>query len=151
MRPKRLMLALGFGALALVTFVILYQFGPPGIKAGEDRILSSMLLTNGNRLVVVTHRTGHPIDAYEVTLYRIDQKTNVFAYYLGHEEAFWWGCSLRASSATNKVQILAFWQPLAAYSIADDSVSWPGEKRPDTPPHKNDAANVVRHLAQSGK
>src|SRR5712691_3603035 len=64
--------------LAVVVCGLVYQFGPPGIKPGDDRVLSSMRLQNGDLLYIVAHRTTSIVDTYEVCLYRVNQNTNLF-------------------------------------------------------------------------
>jgi len=142
MKSKYIFVGGGAGLLFVAILALLYQFGPPGIKTGEDRILSSTVLSNGSRIYVVAHRTGHLIDAYEVSLYRVDQSTNVFVCFLGHQEAFWWGSSLQASSSSDVVEIRAFWQMVANYSVSNGSVTWSDKKRGSYPSYKIDGVNV---------
>lgn len=129
-------------ALVVLIFVIaIAHFGPPGIKAGEDQVLSSMCLANGRKLFIVAHRTDSPFDAYEVSLYQVDQATNVFVCFLGHEESFWWGCSMRSESASN-VTIRAYWRKVADYSLSDGTLFWTDKSRGDFPTYKIDGDKV---------
>ena len=134
--------ALVAGIALLAAVILLFHFGPPGIKAGEDRILSSTLLTNGSRPFLVAHRTGHPIDAYEVSLFRVDQSTNVFVNWLGHEDGYWWWASLVAGPAGDKVRIRAFGTILAVYSVADGSVTWIDKAMEGVASHRIDGVKI---------
>lgn len=110
------------GLVALLALVV--HFGPPAAWIRRDRILSAVTATNGATLCVVAHRTGHPIDAYEVNLYRIERNGDTFRYYLGNEESYWWGCSLGTVGQPAQVEIRCFWHPVAAYSFEADEVMW---------------------------
>ena len=124
---KKLLFFLGL-VLLLILSLLLFHFGPPGIKHGEDRILSSIGLTNGSKLFLVAHRTGHPIDAYEVSLFRVESDRSVFVNWLGFEDGYWWGASLVAESAAGKVKIRAFGGVIGEYSVMDGSVKLAGKK-----------------------
>src|SRR5215472_11798496 len=130
MKPKAV-IGVAAACGVLVSSALLYQFGPPGIKPGQKRVLASLRLPNGNQVYIVTRRTGSALEPYTVTLYRIDPETNGFWYYLGHQDPYWWGCSLKLNEpASDRVEIRAFWASEAAYSISNDCVAWPGRKRP---------------------
>lgn len=120
----------------------LFHFGPPGIKAGEDRILSSLLLTNGSKLFLVAHRTGHAIDAYEVSLFRVDDMTNVFVSWLGYEDGYWWGGALSPEFSKNSVKIKVFGGTVATYSLSNDSVIWHSGRRRVIPSFRIDGIKV---------
>lgn len=124
---KKLLIAFGAPAL-LIGGCALFHFGPPGIKAGEDRILSSLTLTNGSKLFLVAHRTGHPIEAYKVSLFRVEPDKSVFVNWLGFEDGYWWGASLSDNPATGKVQIRAFGGLIGEYSVAAGSVKFADKK-----------------------
>lgn len=133
-----------------VTLAGLYQFGPPGIRTGETRILSSVILTNGSSIHVAAHKTGHWIDAFSVNLYRVEG-TNISRYYLGHEEAFWWGCSLRPRPAQDQLDIQAFGQTIAVYSIGADAIHWTDKSRPSSPPQQEADGSVLALIARAQK
>src|ERR1041385_998114 len=65
--------------------LLLFQLGPHRIKVGEDRLLSSALLPGHSKLFVVETRDGNILEPYAVTLYRLDQNSNVFVCFLGNE------------------------------------------------------------------
>lgn len=123
--------------------LLLFHFGPPGIGFGEDRILSSTVLTNGNRLFLVAHRTGHPIDAYEVNLFRVDQNTNVFVSWLGYEDGYWWGGALLPEWSGDKVKIQVFGGTVGEYTVTDGSVSWFGGRKRTIPSYRIDGIKIV--------
>ena len=141
MLVKKALLIASVGLLGLILVALVAHFGPPGIKAGEDRILSKMLLADGRRLFIVAHRTAHLVDAYEVSLYRVDQATNFFVCFLGHEEGFWWGCSMLKESSSNIV-IHAYWRKIARYSLDDGTLVWTEKGRGDSPTYKIDGDKV---------
>src|SRR5439155_2453773 len=104
--------------------------GAPGIREGENRILSYTNLTGGAKLYVVAHRTGHLTDAYEVCLYKVELQTNVSMCILGYKDSYWWGCSIRPNGS-DKLDIRALWSVAATYWVRDGSVLIPeaGEAR----------------------
>ena len=139
MKLKLVFAGCGFAVIGLV---LLLHFGPPGIKAGEDRILGSTVLTGSNKLFLVAHRTGHPIDAYEVSLFRVDSETNVFVSWLGYEDGYWWGSSLHAETNGDKLDIEAFWQIVGTYSLSDGLIRWKDKQTRDTISHRIDGVKV---------
>ena len=103
--------------------ILLYHFGPLDITAGQNRVISSFHSATGSRFYVVAHRTKRPIEAYEINLYKVDDQTNVFWYYLGHQESFWWGCSLKQTiGVPDELDIRSFWQSEATYLFSKDLV-----------------------------
>lgn len=122
---------------------MLFHLGPPGIKAREDRILSAVPLTNGSRLFLVARRTGHPIDAYEVSLFRVDPETNVFVTWLGYEDGYWWGASLQNDSTSGRVKIRAFGAVMGEYSSSEGTVSLGGNAGEVIPAYRIDGVKVI--------
>jgi hypothetical protein len=120
----------------LLVLSALYQFGPIGTPS--DSILASVAIETGSKLYVVAHKTTDPIKTYEVSLYRVDQDTNVSVCFLGGKEAFWWGCSLSPETMSDTVKIKVFWQTVAVYSNLDGSVIWSDKQRGIFPSYKID-------------
>jgi hypothetical protein len=115
-------LAIVLSLIALPLGLRLFHLGPFGIRPGDDILLSRMTLANGAQLFVVGHRTAHFIDAYEVTLYRVEANGDAFRYYLGHEESYWWACSIRPATSSGAIEIRADGQVVARYRPHEDVV-----------------------------
>ena len=139
---RRILKIFFLASLLLTPLVWFYQMGPPTISAGADKLLASTSLANGDTLFLVAHKTGDFVEAYEVSLYRVDETTNVFVAFLGHEEPFWWGASLRPSAVPDKIEIRAFWEIEAVYSIADGSYDYPAKKWVSYPSCKIDGVKI---------
>jgi hypothetical protein len=135
-----------WSVLLLIAALLLFHFGPLGIRAGDDCILSSTVLTNGSRLFLVAHRTGHPIDAYEVSLFRVDQNTNVFVSWLGYEDGYWWGGALLPEWSGDKVKIQVFGGTIGVYSVPNGSVSWLGGGITNIRSHKIDGVKIMEPI-----
>jgi hypothetical protein len=110
--------------------------------------LDSILLTNRSQLFLVAHRTGHPVEAYEVCLYRVDQYTNVFVCFLGHAESFWWGSSLQHGNHKGEVRIAAFWSTVGVYSVPYGFVDLSYRKTGSYPSYMIDGVNVKWPIPQ---
>jgi hypothetical protein len=115
----------------LAAFLLLayfFHFGPPGIKIGDDRVLASTNLADGSKVLIVLHRNKNPIEAYEVTLYRVWADNNISLNWLGYEDGYWWGCHLKPGK-TDTLEIHAFGGLLAQYVISTGAVYWSGSSK----------------------
>jgi hypothetical protein len=137
---RKLLFGLGVTVL-LIGGCALFHFGPPGLKAGDNRVLSTLTLTNGSKLFLVARRTGHPIEAYEVSLFRVESDKSVFVNWLGFEDGYWWGASLSDNPTTGKVKIRAFGGLIGEYSVSAGSVRFTDKKEPE-PGFKIDGVSV---------
>jgi hypothetical protein len=149
MNPKLVLVTVVTGSIALIviiSLILLFHFGPPGISSGEDRILSSLKLTNDNRLYLVAHRTGDFIDAYKVSLVRVDRDTNVFVSWLGHEDGYWWNASLVPDVTAEEVTIRAFGFDFGVYRLSDGIFRWAEEDRKPIPSHRIDGIRVIERI-----
>lgn len=135
-------------AVVVLAAVALVHFGPPRAWFGRDNLLALVTLPTGSQLCVVAHKTGRFAEPYEVNLYRLETNGQVMSYYLGHEDSYWWGCSLSAAAPTPEVQIRCFWQTLAVYSMENDSVAWIDSRLPPSPPRRASAGKVGRLVAK---
>jgi len=142
---KRLITVLAV-LMTLGVGVRLFHLGPFGIHPGDDILLSQLSLTNGSRFFVVAHRTENLIDAYEVTFYRVDQNGDTFAYYLAHEDSFWWGCTLRPAKDSREIEIGADGAMAARYLPDQDAVMLADKEDPYFG-NKTDSYRLRRLLA----
>jgi hypothetical protein len=114
--------------LALLFGLRLFQLGPFGIRAGDDLVLARTTLAGGARLFVVAHRTESIAEPYEVTLYRVEPDDKVFLYWMGYEDSFWWGCSIRSDQDASLLQIRADGSVAAYYKVQDQSLTFPDDR-----------------------
>jgi len=138
---KTSILTAGILLVAIAVALPLIQFGPPGIKVGDDRLLASLSLSNGEALYLVTHRTPSWIDTYEVSLYRVDSRQNVFVNFLGDEQGYWWRSSLKFNPRGD-VEIVAKMCRVGVYSVSGGSVSIIGGKPSYVPGYKVDGDTI---------
>ena len=142
MRTKRAIYVTIVICLSFFTLLYLFHFGPFGIVAGDERILSSCNLTNGDSLFIVAHRTQSWAEPYNVRLYRVSQETNYSVCFLSHEDSYWWGCSLKSQNFNQIVEINVFGAKLASYKISNQEVVWNNQKRPISPSYAMDGVKV---------
>jgi hypothetical protein len=91
----------------------------------SEYILSSTSLKDGSRVFIVAHRTGHFIEAYEVTLYRVWADKSISLNWLGYEDGYWWWCNLRPGRP-GVIEVRAFGGLMAEYEISTGNVKWLG-------------------------
>ena len=132
--------------VAFCALVCIWHFGPLEIQTGEDRILGSLELQEGDKLFLVAHRTTSLVDAYVVSLFRVHQKTNFSVCWLGHEDSYWWGSSLQSIQNSEDVCVQLWWSKLGTYSIADNSFHWADPAQPPVPTYFVDGVKVQCHV-----
>ena len=115
------------GVVTLLLGLCVFHLGPFGIRPGDDIVLGSAPLTNGGRLFVVAHRTHDLVEAYEVTLYRVERSGEIFTYWMGYEESYWWACSIRPVDDFSVLQIRADGAVAALYTVPDHSLTFPDD------------------------
>ena len=140
---SKLVFILGGGFVVLLSVLFVFHLGPPWITSGEDRIMSSTSLTNGSKLFLVLHRTESLIDAYEVSLFRVDPATNVFISWLGYEDGYWWRGELVSDPPGDEVKVNVLGTTIATYSTSKDSTIWHGRKTKIIPSRKIDGVNIT--------
>ena len=107
--------------------VRLIHLGPFGIHPGDDVVLARFTATNGFRLCVIAHRTQSATEPYEVTLYRTETNGDVFTYWMGYEDSFWWACSIRSTDSPSILHIRAVGSVAAVYRVDDHSLTFPDD------------------------
>lgn len=128
--------------LAAITAGLLFQFGPPSTAIIEGRLLCSVALANGQgRLFVVEEMDGNLIEPYSVTLYRVDQHTNVFVCFLGDEYSHWWGCKLLPTTNSDIIELRTFGITQGFYSVTN-GFTWVVGKRGPSPNYLVDGISV---------
>lgn len=110
--------------LGLATGIRLLYLGPLGIRAGDERVLARLTITNGLTFVVVAHRNESAIEAYTVHLYRVNDDGRTAKYLLAFEDSYWWRCSLHLSHDGREVEVSWAGQLAARYSFDKESVIW---------------------------
>lgn len=110
--------------IALLLGVRLFHLGPFGVRPGDDVVLARFTVKNGVRLFIVAHRTRSVIEPYEVTLYRTEKNGDVFTYWMGYEDSFWWACSIRPSDSPSDLHIRADGFVAAIYHVEDHSLTF---------------------------
>jgi hypothetical protein len=103
--------------------IFIFHTGPPGISAGTDIVLARFALTNGTRLCVIGHRADSYTEPYDFRLYRTEPSGEVFVYWMGYEDSFWWRCSIRRTSDPSTLDIRAIGSVAATYNIPEHSVT----------------------------
>jgi len=129
--------------LCIGLFGCLFQFGPPSILPGDDRILATMRIADGDSLYIVAHRTSSLLKTYEVSLYRVLERTNFFVCFLGNKEPYWWGCSLRRTSIPERIEIRVGWAALATYSLPNGIVISEDKVLDGRPTYRMDGVKVT--------
>lgn len=120
--------AMFISVVVTLSLALLFHFGPLGIKSGDDRMLASAKLADASSVFIIAHRTGHFIDAYEVTLYRVSSPNDIYINWLGYEDGYWWGCNLKFGVKSNILEIHAFGRLMAEYDISTGNVKWSDKK-----------------------
>jgi hypothetical protein len=111
----------------LLIGIPLFHLGPPTVSIGDDLVLARSTLTNGAQLFVVAHRTDTIFEPYEVTLYRVRPDGEIYLYWMGYEDSFWWRCSIRPDQDPTRLQIRAIGSVTAYYKIDDGSLTFPDD------------------------
>lgn len=124
------------------SFALFFHFGPLGIKAGDDLVLASAKLSDASRVFIMAHRTGHLIDAYEVTLYRVSPTNGITINWLGYEDGYWWRCGLSYGNNSNILEIHAFGGLMAEYDITSGDIKWHDKQDVLHSYHIGDLSNV---------
>jgi hypothetical protein len=110
--------------IGLLLGLRLFHLGPLSIRAGDDVVLARHTTTNGVRFCIIAHRTQNVGEPYEVTLYRTEPSGEVFTYWMGYEDSFWWGCSIRPLDSPLALQVLVDRSVTAVYKLEDHSLSF---------------------------
>jgi hypothetical protein len=135
MKLKRLAICGFLIACLLFMVVILFHCGPIGVRAGENRLLATRKLVNGDKLYILAERTDSWVEPYQVRLYRLNQNSNWFVNFLTFEDSFWWKCRFEGSETDGQIGIIVFNSKIAAYSLSNSEVKWLTRKRADSPSH----------------
>ncbi|HEX5219554.1 MAG TPA: hypothetical protein VFZ59_08290 [Verrucomicrobiae bacterium] len=123
-RHKIAILALVIGVLVGLR---LFHLGPFGIRAGDEVVLARFAATNGVRLCVVARRTESIGEPYVVRLYRTEASGEVFMYYMGYEDSYWWACSIRPTADPRVLHIRADGSVAAIFRLNDNSLIFPND------------------------
>jgi hypothetical protein len=133
MKLKRLAICGLLIACLLITALILFHCGPIGVRAGENRVLATRQLVNGDKLYIVAERTDSWVEPYQVRLYRLNQNSNWFVNFLTFEDSFWWKCRFEGSETDGQIGIVVSGTKIAAYSLSNSEVKWLTRKRANSP------------------
>jgi hypothetical protein len=108
---------LSASVIGLLLGLRLFHLGPFGIRAGDDVVLARHKTADGVRFCIIAHRTENIGEPYSVTLYRTEPSGAVFSYWMGYEDSFWWGCSIRATDNPRVLQVLVYGSVNAVYNL----------------------------------
>lgn len=126
----------GFALLCLLSLsvaIVIFHCGPFGVEHGEERLLASRRLTNGETLYLIAHRTSSWIEPYQTRLYRLVDKTNCIVHFLTFEDSYWWKCGLENGKSADEIYIKVYGTKVATYSLAGSEVRWLKRNRPNSP------------------
>jgi hypothetical protein len=121
MRVARLVCATVLVAALLL--IPIFHLGPTLGLAKKERIVSSLPLADGSKLVLTQKPNGNLIEAYSVFLYRVFPDQKVGKCLVGFKESNWWFAKLRMKSAS-VVDIRADGQSACGFDLDSWTLTW---------------------------
>lgn len=114
-RSTVLYLAVFLALLVVVGVVIHCHVGPLTVRSGDDFVHAHKVLTDGSELFIVAHRNDSFGEPYEFSLFRVEPDGQVYVYWMGYEEPFWWDCTIQHTLPTSLIEIRVEGEAIASY------------------------------------
>lgn len=109
--------------VAAILLIPIFYLGPTLGLAKEERVMSSLQLADGSKLVLTQKPNGKPIEVYSVFLYRVFPDQKVGKCLVGFKESYWWFAKLRMKSAS-VVDIRTDGQSACSFDLDSWTLAW---------------------------
>src|SRR5258706_15094317 len=109
--------------LVLVLSIAIFHLGPSLNLSRSGRLVDSMELSDGSRLILVQRPNHNLVEAYTVVLYRRYTNGQVEKCPVGFEESYWWRGSLKEKGG-KLIDVRSLGASLCTYDLEKKVLTW---------------------------
>jgi hypothetical protein len=109
--------------LMLVLSAVIFHLGPSLHSSRTGRVVDSMQLSDGSRLILVQRPNDNLVEAYTVVLFRRYTNGQVEKCQIGFEESYWWMGSLKQKGG-KLIDVRSLGASLCTYDSEKKVLTW---------------------------
>ena len=109
--------------LVAILGLLVFHLGPSLHLSQSEKVLDSMKLQDGSRLLLAQKANKDLFEAYTVILYRVNADGKVEKCLIGFEESYWWLASLKPKNE-KLIDVRSLGVSLCTYNLETKTLTW---------------------------